>query len=69
MARTAIFPALRVRWLPQDPIKVRFPTPGGKGQSAGRVVEVRTDGAVCFDFNHPLAGQPVSFEVQLIGVL
>jgi len=26
-------------------------------------------GAVLFDFNHPLAGQPVSFEVQLIGVL
>jgi FKBP-type peptidyl-prolyl cis-trans isomerase SlpA len=25
--------------------------------------------AVLFDFNHPLAGQPVTFEVQLIGVL
>jgi len=25
--------------------------------------------AVKLDFNHPLAGQPVSFEVQLIGVL
>jgi FKBP-type peptidyl-prolyl cis-trans isomerase SlpA len=24
---------------------------------------------VLFDFNHPLAGQPVQFEVQLIGVL
>jgi FKBP-type peptidyl-prolyl cis-trans isomerase SlpA len=24
---------------------------------------------VLFDFNHPLAGQPVTFEVQLIGVL
>jgi FKBP-type peptidyl-prolyl cis-trans isomerase SlpA len=24
---------------------------------------------VLFDFNHPLAGQPVRFEVQLIGVL
>jgi len=24
---------------------------------------------VLFDFNHPLAGQPVSFEVQVIGVL
>jgi FKBP-type peptidyl-prolyl cis-trans isomerase SlpA len=24
---------------------------------------------VLFDFNHPLAGQPVVFEVQLIGVL
>ena len=27
------------------------------------------DEAVLFDFNHPLAGQPVTFEVQLIGVL
>jgi FKBP-type peptidyl-prolyl cis-trans isomerase SlpA len=25
--------------------------------------------AVQFDFNHPLAGQPVTFEVQIIGVL
>jgi FKBP-type peptidyl-prolyl cis-trans isomerase SlpA len=24
---------------------------------------------VLFDFNHPLAGQPVTFEVELIGVL
>jgi FKBP-type peptidyl-prolyl cis-trans isomerase SlpA len=30
---------------------------------------VREDGAILFDFNHPLAGQPVSFEVQIIGVL
>jgi FKBP-type peptidyl-prolyl cis-trans isomerase SlpA len=24
---------------------------------------------VLFDFNHPLAGQPVTFEVRVIGVL
>ena len=30
---------------------------------------VHEDAAVLFDFNHPLAGQPVTFEVQLIGVL
>jgi FKBP-type peptidyl-prolyl cis-trans isomerase SlpA len=24
---------------------------------------------VLFDFNHPLAGQPVRFEVKLLGVL
>jgi len=24
---------------------------------------------VLFDFNHPLAGHPVSFEVKVIGVL
>ncbi len=48
---------------------VQFPTPDGQGQFAGVVLAVRDDGAVQFDFNHPLAGQPVTFEVQLIGVL
>ncbi len=48
---------------------VQFPTPDGMGQYAGAVVQVGPDGAVQFDFNHPLAGQAVVFEVQLIGVL
>ncbi|GKT25987.1 FKBP-type peptidyl-prolyl cis-trans isomerase [Acidovorax sp. SUPP3334] len=48
---------------------VQFPTPDGLGSYAGVVLAVREDGAVRFDFNHPLAGQPVTFEVQLIGVL
>lgn len=49
---------------------VQFPTPDGMGQYAGAVQQVREDGdAVQFDFNHPLAGQPVEFEVHLIGIL
>lgn len=48
---------------------VQFPTPDGLGSYAGSAVEIAEDGAVRFDFNHPLAGQPVSFEVQVIGVL
>ena len=55
---------------------VQFPTPDGMGQYAGSVQQVGKDGdgdgkadAVLFDFNHPLAGRPVRFEVQLIGVL
>ncbi|WP_092007304.1 peptidylprolyl isomerase [Polaromonas sp. OV174] len=52
---------------------VQFPTPDGLGQYAGAVQQVKAgaDGsqAVQFDFNHPLAGQPVVFEVHLIGVL
>ena len=48
---------------------VQFPTPDGLGSYAGAAREVRADGAVLFDFNHPLAGQAVRFEVQLIGVL
>jgi FKBP-type peptidyl-prolyl cis-trans isomerase SlpA len=55
---------------------VKFPTPDGTGQYAGAVRQLGEDedgdghpDAVLFDFNHPLAGQPVTFEVQLIGVL
>lgn len=48
---------------------VQFPTPDGLGTYAGAVRQVRDDGAVLFDFNHPLAGQPVRFEEQIIGVL
>jgi FKBP-type peptidyl-prolyl cis-trans isomerase SlpA len=47
---------------------VQFPTPDGTGHYAGAVCQVADD-AVLFDFNHPLAGQPVDFEVHLIGVL
>lgn len=51
---------------------IKFPTPDGHGEFAGVIVDFRSDHkgeAVLFDFNHPLAGQPVTFEVQLIGVL
>lgn len=48
---------------------VQFPTPDGQSKYAGAVQQVRADGAVLFDFNHPLAGQRVTFEVQVIGVL
>ena len=47
---------------------VQFPTPDGRGQYAGAVRELRED-AVLFDFNHPLAGQPVTFEAHVIGIL
>jgi len=46
---------------------VDFAAPGG-GRFAGILRELREDGAV-FDFNHPLAGQPLKFEVNLISVL
>ena len=46
---------------------VHFPAPDG-GQFAGTVVEER-ESDILFDFNHPLAGKNLSFEVQLIGVL
>ncbi|GGB92299.1 FKBP-type peptidyl-prolyl cis-trans isomerase [Pseudoduganella buxea] len=46
---------------------VDFAAPGG-GRFAGILRELRDDAAL-FDFNHPLAGQPVRFEVNLISVL
>jgi FKBP-type peptidyl-prolyl cis-trans isomerase SlpA len=47
---------------------VQFPTPDGQGAYAGVVREVGADWLL-FDFNHPLAGQPVRFDVHVIGVL
>jgi FKBP-type peptidyl-prolyl cis-trans isomerase SlpA len=47
---------------------VQFPTPDGAGSYAGVVRELGADWLL-FDFNHPLAGQPVRFEAQVLGVL
>ncbi len=47
---------------------VQFPTPDGQGAYAG-VVRERGDGWLLFDFNHPLAGQAVRFDVKLLGVM
>lgn len=46
---------------------VEFNAPGG-GRYAGLLKEVGETSAL-FDFNHPLAGQVVVFEVQIIGIL
>ena len=46
---------------------VEFAAPGG-GRFAGVLREIDADGAL-FDFNHPLAGQPVRFEVKIIGIM
>jgi FKBP-type peptidyl-prolyl cis-trans isomerase SlpA len=47
---------------------VQFPTPDANASYAGVVREVG-DGWLLFDFNHPLAGKPVRFDVHVIGVL
>ena len=47
---------------------VQFPTPNGQGVYAGIVREVGSDWLL-FDFNHPLAGHPVRFDVHVIGIL
>jgi FKBP-type peptidyl-prolyl cis-trans isomerase SlpA len=49
---------------------VQFPTPDGTGGFAGVLRELDPQGEwALFDFNHPLAGQRMTFEVKLIGVL
>ena len=51
---------------------VEFPTPDGRATYVGTVRQIGNEAspdAVLFDFNHPLAGQPVTFEAHVIGVL
>lgn len=56
---------------PADPLApgdvVEFPAPGG-GRYAGVLKSVDADGAL-FDFNHPLAGHALRFDVRIIGVM
>ncbi|MDP3785913.1 MAG: peptidylprolyl isomerase [Undibacterium sp.] len=46
---------------------IDFSAPSG-GKFAG-VIQALEDDAAVFDFNHPLAGQRVLFEVKIIGIL
>ncbi|MGZ3236063.1 MAG: FKBP-type peptidyl-prolyl cis-trans isomerase [Burkholderiaceae bacterium] len=46
---------------------VEFTAPAG-GRFAGVLREVNNERAL-FDFNHPLAGQSIKFEVKIIGIL
>ena len=52
-------------YTPGDMIEFRAPN----GATYSGMVMAVEDEAVLFDFNHPLADQPVVFEVRLIGVL
>ena len=56
---------------PDDPLEpgdlIEFPSPDG-GRFAGVFKGCEGSEAV-FDFNHPLAGVPLDFRVQIIGVL
>jgi len=46
---------------------VEFNAPNG-AQYAGVLQSIDTEGA-WFDFNHPLAGKPITFEAQIIAIL
>lgn len=47
---------------------VTFPAPQGRCTYAGVVRELGADW-VLFDFNHPLAGVPLTFDVHVVGIL
>ncbi|MDZ4255655.1 MAG: FKBP-type peptidyl-prolyl cis-trans isomerase [Sulfuritalea sp.] len=46
---------------------IEFAAPNGDKFTG--IVRELDDAAVLVDFNHPLAGKPVRFEVQIIGIL
>ncbi len=46
---------------------IEFADPGGRRYS-GTVRELGAD-SLLIDFNHPLAGKPIRFEVEVIGIL
>lgn len=46
---------------------VEFPTPDGS--RCGAMVRELADAHVLIDFNHPLAGKTISFEVEIIGII
>lgn len=56
-----------------DPIEpgdvVEFPTPDGRGGRVAGVFKGWEGGSAVFDFNHPLAGQSMRFDVKIIGLL
>lgn len=69
IARSALPPELELKEnsliefaAPDDAI------PGTSGGIAGYLREL-TDTTALFDFNHPLAGKPIRFEVEIIGIM
>jgi FKBP-type peptidyl-prolyl cis-trans isomerase SlpA len=48
---------------------IEFPTPDGLGGRVAGVFKGWEGDAAMFDFNHPLAGQALRFDVRIIGVL
>ncbi|MEF8747119.1 MAG: FKBP-type peptidyl-prolyl cis-trans isomerase [Candidatus Accumulibacter propinquus] len=64
IARSALPPdiELRVNSL------VEFSSPDGAGSFAGFLREL-TESSALFDFNHPLAGKAIRFEVEVIAIM
>jgi FKBP-type peptidyl-prolyl cis-trans isomerase SlpA len=70
ISRSALPPALELK--ENSLIEFAAPEgstiPGATGGIAGYLREL-TDTSALFDFNHPLAGKPIRFEVEIIGIM
>ncbi len=64
IARSALPPEVELK----ENSLIEFSGPDGSGQFAGFLRELDEHSAL-FDFNHPLAGQAVHFEVEVIAIL
>ncbi len=71
IARSALPPDMELKV--NSLIEFSAPDSGVPGVPAGAgiagILRELTDTSAVFDFNHPLAGQPVRFEVKIIGIL
>lgn len=64
IARSALPPDVELR----ENSLIEFGAPDGGPGLAGFLREL-TDTTALFDFNHPLAGKPIRFEVEIIGIM
>ncbi len=64
IARSALPPEVEL----QENALIEFAAPNGGPGFAGFLRELGENSAL-FDFNHPLAGQAIRFEVQIVGIL
>ena len=64
IARSALPPEVELK----ENSLIEFSAPDGSGQFAGFLRELNEHSAL-FDFNHPLAGRAIRFEVEVIAIL
>jgi FKBP-type peptidyl-prolyl cis-trans isomerase SlpA len=64
IARSALPPEIELK----ENSLIEFGAPDGGVGFSGVLLEL-TDTTALFDFNHPLAGKPVRFEVEIIGIM
>ena len=64
ISRSALPPEIELK----ENSLIEFGAPDGGAGFSGVLLEL-TDTTALFDFNHPLAGKPIRFEVEIIGIM